>query len=207
MWTRSQATGRSLRRARYESRVWGGIRSRIGSPARPTAGAGTGQGVVAVTELRLGVVDVLVVRLTDDGWRVLLLRRAADVRCPGAWEMVHGTIEAGERPGDAALRELREETGLVAERLYNVTVHGFHLHQNDTVQVAVAFCAFVAVGNGPADDAGVRRGSEHDAHEWLSVPAAAERLFWPQERRVLHDAHALLRDGHAGPAEDVLRVV
>lgn len=166
-----------------------------------------------MTELRVGVVDVLVARLTDDGWRVLLLRRAASARCPGAWEIVHGSIEPGERPSDAALRELREETGLVAERLYNVTVHAFHLHQNDSIQVAVAFCAFVAPGTDEGakgaedDEARVRRGVEHDRHEWLPVPAAAERLFWPQERRVLLDAYELLRAGHAGPAEDVLRVV
>ena len=160
-----------------------------------------------MTELRLGVVDVLVVRPSDDGWRVLLLRRSGHVRCPGTWEMVHGSIEPGERPADAALRELREETGLVAERLYNVTVSAFHLHQNDTVQVAVAFCALVAAAAGPADDADVTLGDEHDGHEWLSVPEAAGRFFWPQERRVLLDAHQLLGGGDAGPAEDVLRVL
>ncbi|MHB1222752.1 MAG: NUDIX domain-containing protein [Gemmatimonadaceae bacterium] len=160
-----------------------------------------------MTELRLGVVDVLVIRPSDDGWRVLLLRRSGHARCPGAWEMVHGSIEPGERPAAAALRELREETGLAAERLYNVTVHAFHLHQNDTVQVAVAFCAFVAAAGGPADAPDVSLGGEHDHHEWLSVPEAAERFFWPQERRVLLDAHRLLRDGNAGPAEDVLRVI
>lgn len=161
-----------------------------------------------MTELRLGVVDVLVVRPSEDGWRVLVLRRSEKVRCSGAWEMVHGNIDPGERPADAALRELREETGLVAQRLYNVTVHAFHLHQNDTVQVAVAFCAFVAAPAAGSAAAGVSLGVEHDGHEWLTVPEAAERFFWPQERRVLLDAQQLLlRSGDAGPAEDVLRVI
>lgn len=159
-----------------------------------------------MTELRVGVVAVLVVRQSDDGWSVLALRRAAGVRCPGAWEMIHGSVEPGERPADAALRELGEETGLVAERLYNVAVHSFYLHQNDTVQVEVVFCAFVA-SHGDPGGAGVCLSEEHDASEWLPVPSAAERFFWPAERRFLLDAYQLLGRGDAGPAEDVLRVV
>ena len=54
-------------------------------------------------ELRVGVVDVFVVRPRPDGWRVLALRRAAAVRCPGAWEVVHGSIEPDERPEEAAV--------------------------------------------------------------------------------------------------------
>ena len=155
-----------------------------------------------MTDLKIGVVDVLVVRLTADGWRVLLLRRGTGTRCTGAWEIVHGHIEPGERPGEAALRELDEETGLTAQSLYNVTSHLFHLHQDDTVQVAISFCAFV----NPNDD-GVRLGSEHDLHEWLTLDEATARLFWPQDRRILADAYELLREGNAGVADDVLRVI
>ena len=155
-----------------------------------------------MTELRAGVVDLFVIRPTPDGWRVLALRRSAAVRCPGAWETVHGSIEPGERPEDAAVRELREETGLACERLYNVTVHAFYLHQTTTIQVAVVFAAFV-----DPDAEAVTLGEEHDAHEWLTVDEAAERFFWPSERRILREAHALLGRGHAGEAEDVLRVM
>ncbi len=155
-----------------------------------------------MTELKIGVVDVLVVRLADDGWRVLLLRRGTGTRCTGAWEIVHGSIEPGERPAAAALREVGEETGLTVQRLYNVTAHLFHLHQNDTVQVAVAFCAFVT-----PEEREVRLGNEHDHYEWLAVDEAMTRLLWPQERRTLADAYDLLRNGDAASADDVLRVI
>lgn len=155
-----------------------------------------------MTDIRAGVVDVFVVRPTDDGWRVLVLRRAAGVRCPGAWETVHGSIEPDERPEDAAVRELREETGLACARLYNLTVHAFYLHRAATIQMAVVFVAFVAE---PADD--VALGTEHDAAEWLTVDDAVERFYWPAARRHIRDAHAVLGAGDAGPAEDVLRVL
>ena len=154
-----------------------------------------------MVELRVGVVDVFVVRPASDGWRVLVLRRAGGVRCPGAWEAVHGSIEPDERPEEAAVREVLEETGLRCERLYDVTVHGFYMHRNATIQLAIVFAAFVA-----PDAEAVALGEEHDAAEWLTVDEAAERYFWPSERRLLREAHELLSAGHAREAEDVLRV-
>ncbi len=49
---------------------------------------------------------VVVVRRTDDGWRVLLLR------VYNYWDFPKGRIEAGESAIEAARRETREETTL-----------------------------------------------------------------------------------------------
>ncbi|HZK78593.1 MAG TPA: ATPase, T2SS/T4P/T4SS family, partial [Gemmatimonadaceae bacterium] len=81
-----------------------------------------------VTSVLAGVVDVYVIRPLPDGWKVIAVQRGLNTRCHGAWETIHGRIEAGERPEDAALREVREETGLAVARLYNVTVQPFYLH-------------------------------------------------------------------------------
>jgi len=45
---------------------------------------------------------------------VLVAKRAEAQHLPGDWEFPGGKIEEGEEPADAALRELREETGLTA---------------------------------------------------------------------------------------------
>jgi 8-oxo-dGTP pyrophosphatase MutT (NUDIX family) len=148
----------------------------------------------------VGVVDVFVIRPAAPRWQVLVLQRALTTRCPGSWETVHGRIEPGERPEDAAVREVREETGLGVERLYNVTTQPFYLHRFGVVQVAVVFAAFVA------EPATVTLGTEHQAAEWLGVRAAAGRFAWPRERECLAHVRALLRGGDAGPLEDVLRV-
>jgi 8-oxo-dGTP pyrophosphatase MutT (NUDIX family) len=155
-----------------------------------------------LTDLRVGVVDVIPVDAGGgpDDWRVLLLRRAAATRCSGSWEVVHGRIEEGERPEDAGIRELKEETGLGPGRLYNVTCQPFYLHSTGVVQLAVVFAALVD------PDQAVRLGPEHDAHAWLPREEASRRMSWPRSRQALDIAFGQLRTGNAGCLEDVLRV-
>jgi len=112
---------------------------------------------------------------------------------------VHGRIERGERPPAAARRELFEEAGLRARRLYSVTVNPFYLPRQDTVQLALAFAAVVGPG-------AFTLGDEHRRARWVTFAAARKLLAWPRDRELLHHAAWLLRSGDAGPAEDVLLV-
>lgn len=149
---------------------------------------------------RVGTIDVYLISPRADGWRILTLQRARTTRCPLAWETVHGRIEAGEEPEQAAVREVREETGLEVRRLYNVCVQPFYLHTSHTVELAVVFAAFVDPG------ADITLGDEHVQAEWLVPDRALERFVWPRERAALRDILQLLQSGDAGPVEDVLRV-
>jgi dATP pyrophosphohydrolase len=156
--------------------------------------------VAPLTTIRVSLVDVYVLRGSDAALEYLVLRRAVGGRCPGSWETVHGHIEAGERPAEAALRELKEETGLTPLRLYNLSrMESFYQHRPDEVALVPVFAAFV-------DESAVRLGAEHDRFAWLSAGAAESRFSWPRERRALEDIVALLRSGEAGALDDVLRV-
>lgn len=152
--------------------------------------------------VRIEIVDVVVARFGSSGLEVLLMRRAAGMRCTGAWEIVHGRIERGETPEAAARREVREETALAVDRLYNITLGGFYLHHRQVLSLTVVFCAIVA---GDATPPSI--GEEHDACEWLPLSEAMERCAWPREREAMQHVAHLLRNGHdAGAVEDVLRV-
>ncbi|GAC1515956.1 MAG: hypothetical protein NVS1B4_08610 [Gemmatimonadaceae bacterium] len=166
----------------------------------PWQARGGSTDIAAMASLDIGTVDVYVIRPLSPEWRVLVLQRAPGTRCAGAWEAVHGRIEPGEQPEDAAARELAEETGLAVDKLYNVTVQPFYLHTTHSVQLAVVFAALVT------DPASVRLGDEHVAHEWLAPDDAAARFAWPRERESLAHIRQLLRAGDAGVVEDVLRV-
>lgn len=74
-------------------------------PACPHCGA------VVFKDPKLAVA-VVILRAGESGTEVLLGHRAAHTRNPGTWSFPAGFVERGERPEDAAAREVHEETGL-----------------------------------------------------------------------------------------------
>jgi dATP pyrophosphohydrolase len=146
-------------------------------------------------------VDVYPIRRVGEGWELLTLRRASGTRCTGAWEVVHGHLEPGERAAPAALRELREETGIDPERFYNLSrVETFYRHTTDEVALIPVFVAIVPPGRDPV------LGAEHDRHQWRSLAEATSVLAWPRSARAVEDIARIFKGVDAGPLEDVLRV-
>lgn len=154
-----------------------------------------------MTAIRVCFVDTFVLRRGEGEWEVLVLRRSARGRNPGSWETVHGTIEPGETPVQASLRELREETGLAPERFYNLSrIEGFYQHRTDELAIIPAFAAVVAA------DAAPRLSDEHDDFVWLAPGEATRRFAWPRERRALDDVLSIVGAEGGGLLDDVLRV-
>ncbi|MFB6294417.1 MAG: NUDIX domain-containing protein [Candidatus Nanohaloarchaea archaeon] len=90
----------------------------------------------------------------------LVLRRSPDKdRFPGKWGFAGGTVKDGETVEDAALRELREETGLDGE----VVRRGPPYVEADGERFRVhPFLVHVPRSEVELDD-------EHDAHRWTDL--------------------------------------
>jgi dATP pyrophosphohydrolase len=124
-------------------------------------------------------VSALVLIHTED-LQVLIMERADKV---GFWQSVTGSLEAGETPRQAAIREVFEETGLHAERYelqdwqvtntYEIYPHWrYRYAPNVTTNVEHQF-ALVLPSTLPVQLAP----DEHLQYAWVDWREAAQRVF------------------------------
>jgi len=80
----------------------------------------------------------------DDAGRILFLRRGDD----GRWSLPAGMIEPGEQPADALMREVFEETGVLAavERIGGIAMHESIYPNGDHCQYLSVWFRCRAVG-------------------------------------------------------------
>lgn len=122
-----------------------------------------------------------VVCLKDDA--VLLIRRGTPPR-QGEWSLPGGRIEPGERLAAAALRELREETGIEAELIGLVDVVDGLFPEAGRHYVLIDYAARWTAGEPVAGD---------DAAEAVFLPfdEALARVDWEETRRIIREARRM----------------
>lgn len=128
---------------------------------------------------RVTGVDVWPYRLFEGTAEFLLLHRSGRDGAP-FWQGVSGWIEAGEAPHLAALRELREETGLEGVELYSVdAVFDLYAWRRGTVETIVPFAALVAAEAEP------QLSEEHDKWSWEPLAEAVQLVPYEPQRAAL----------------------
>ena len=126
-------------------------------------------------------ISLVVVRLRGGAAEYLLLRRATDY-LRDQWCQVAGAAEEGETAWEAAVRELKEETGLDPLSLYSADrFEQFYRPDWDALILAPLFVAFVS------PDAEVQLNREHSEFSWCSAGEALELLpFFSQRANIEH---------------------
>ena len=144
--------------------------------------------------LRPDMVECWVFRVLppEDGAEILLIRRAAHRIFPGLWQCVTGGIEPGETVPAAALREVREETGLGPddiEAFYDLDqVAPFYDEGSDAVVVSAVFAVRVRADVTPATS------WEHDGMRWVRASEAPALAIWPSYAESVRRVRDLLVD-------------
>jgi dATP pyrophosphohydrolase len=131
-----------------------------------------------VPKVDSNIVEVCVFRQSSRGPQYLLLRRSPTERLyPDLWQIFTGKVVDGERVVEAAVREMREETGLEANRFWIVPyVSAFYDPAGDAVNLCSMFAAEVNQDREPL------LSKEHQAFRWTGFEETLRTLPWPGQR-------------------------
>lgn len=123
---------------------------------------------------------------------VLMIQRATPPLA-GRWSIPGGRIEWGERAADAALRELKEETGCDAELIGLVDVVDAHITNSGAETDVTVWAHYVLIDYAARWLAGEPRAGDDAADARFFSPEALAALdLWTETRRVIEAARIMV---------------
>jgi dATP pyrophosphohydrolase len=159
--------------------------------------------------VRPAAIAVYVYRRSADGaaFEFLQMRRSPrSGRHPGLWQPVYGGVEPDPRGIDgqetavmAALRELREETGLTPLRMFQVEyIEQFYLRVTDSLYAMPVFAVEID------RSAQITLNDEHVDVRWIPEHDINSAFLWRSQREALSVLLAQLH--HPTAAADLLEI-
>ena len=130
----------------------------------------------------------------------LQLRRVADQSfAQSTWQTVYGSVESGETAVQAAVRELREETGFSSASMWQVEfIEQFYSRGEDCLNLMPVFAVEVPNNAQPVLN------REHDAFRWVPEPQVGRTFMWRTQRDAIAVILETLRNPSA--AMEFLRI-
>jgi dATP pyrophosphohydrolase len=124
------------------------------------------------------MIEAHVFRKTENGIEFLLLKRSEGDIYPGVWQMVTGSVITGEKAHEAVIREIKEETGLIPEKLWVVpNVNSFYSKKRDHICMVPVFAALVK------NNSEINISGEHAEYKWVDKDTANKLLAWVGQRK------------------------
>ncbi|MGM0845661.1 MAG: NUDIX hydrolase [Bacillota bacterium] len=124
-------------------------------------------------------IAVVLLKRVESTYKVLLLKRNSEI-LRDIWCYIGGSIEAGEKAWEAAVREIHEETGITEMTLYTSnTFDQFYSPQENYIYMAPVFVGYVD------EKQEVFLNNEHSDFKWLSFEEALEMATLPGNDNVL----------------------
>jgi len=134
------------------------------------------------------LIDLYAYTLNEKGDPLfLVLKRSEKKIYAGQWRMIGGKVKPGEKSWQAALRELKEETGLIPRKLWAVpTINHFYEPQSDQIHLIPVFAAQVDA------EADITLDHEHIQSKWFKMDEINKIVQWPEQRRIISTIHSIL---------------
>lgn len=127
-----------------------------------------------------GLVDVYAYQKIQNEVKLLVLKRASDVQYANQWRMIGGKVRPEENFYNAAVRELKEETGLTPDFFWSIpSVNQFYDHYSDRILQIPAFGAEIK------NDVSTTLNHEHVCWKWISPEEIDTYIQWPEQKRLM----------------------
>jgi len=130
--------------------------------------------------IEVRVIDSYIYNYSENSIKFLVLKRNNNRIYEHLWQGVAGKIEKGEKAWQAAIRELKEETGLEPFRMFSVDhVSIFYEGHKDRMNLVPVFGIEVKSDRVILSD-------EHIDFQWLEYKEAYNRLPWSGQKEGLN---------------------
>lgn len=120
-------------------------------------------------------IQVHIAAFFENDVKFLLLKRASHLKTyPNIWQVITGTIEKGETALNCALREIEEETGIIARDIWTIPyITQFFDSKRDLIHSSPVFGVIVQ------SNIEINISDEHQDFLWLSITEAEDKLVLP----------------------------
>lgn len=139
-----------------------------------------------MNQVKVRVVDCYIYRKTANGILFLLMKRNLNKIYEHLWQGVAGKIEEGETSSEAAIRELKEETGLSPVNMFVADhISKFYEVYGDRINLVPVFGIEV-------DSEIINLSEEHISYKWVDINEALNTLVWNGQKKGIQTVHDMV---------------